>query len=483
MGETGLKQPLAGLVDEGSFVEHDNELETDDPLDFPGYAAAVSDARERTHTQESVVTGTALIAGRAVEIAMFEFGFFGGSMGEVTGERLARGLERSAREHRPFLLRTATGGARMQEGMRSLAQMPKVVVARMELARAGVPFIALLGHPTTGGVLASLGALADLTFASSGATVGFAGPRVAEAFTGRPLRDDSHTAESALANGLVDDVIGPDQERDALISALALFDHDAPEDLGPPHRAEHPQALDEWEVVQAARSETRLNASEAIDEVCDRFVELRGDRSGTDDRALVAALGRIGGRKAVVLAFDRTRPPAAGAFRKARRCVEIAVRLRLPIVTLVDTRGADPSEESEAQGVAWQIARLFESILAADVPVVSILTGEGGSGGALAFAVGDVLVAYAHSFFSVIGPEGAAQILWRAAERAPEAARALKVSAHDLVRLGIADEVVAEPLSSESLRRVLAYHLDRLAGNEAPGGRPARDRRMRWRSP
>ena len=151
-------------------------------------------------------------------------------------------------------------------------------------------------------------------------------------------------------------------------------------------------------------------------------------------------------------------------------------------MTLVGTRGADPSEESEAQGVAWEIARLFETMLAAEVPVVSVVTGEGGSGGALAFAVGNVLVAYAHSFFSVIAPEGAAQILWRDPGRAPEAARALKMSAHELVRLGIADEVIAEPLSSESIRRVLAYHLDRLTRGGAQGTRPAQARRMRWRS-
>ena len=314
-----MEQPLAGLVDQGSFIAHEDELESGDPLDYPGYATALRDARERTHSRESVITGTALIAGHPVEIATFDFDFFGGSMGEVAGERLARCLERAARDGHPFVLRTATGGARMQEGMRSLAQMPKVVVARMELARAGIPFIALLAHPTTGGVLASLAGLADLTFASSEATIGFAGPRVVEAFTGRSLSADSHRAESALASGLVDEVIATDEERDTVTHALELFGLDAPEDLGPPHRADDRQPLDGWEVVQAARAENRLNAAEALPEVCDVFVELRGDRSGSDDRAVVAAIGRIGGRKAVVLALDRRRLPSAGAFRNARR--------------------------------------------------------------------------------------------------------------------------------------------------------------------
>ena len=127
------------------------------------------------------------------------------------------------------------------------------------------------------------------------------------------------------------------------------------------------------------------------------------------------------------MAIDRANPPGAGAFRKAKRCVEVAGRLKLPVVTFVDTPGADPSEASEASGVAWGIAELTQTMLRVPVPVLPIVTGEGGSGGALAFAAGDHLVAYEGSIFSVIGPEFAAEILWRDPSRAPEAARSLKL--------------------------------------------------------
>jgi acetyl-CoA carboxylase carboxyl transferase subunit beta len=240
------------------------------------------------------------------------------------------------------------------------------------------------------------------------------------------------------------------------------------------------QAIDAWEAVAAARSPERPTAPDLAHAMSDAIVELHGDRAGSDDRFLVAALARVRGRRVVLLALDRAGAPAAGAFRKARRCIALARRLGLPIVTLVDTPGADPSEPSEARGIAWEIAGLFDDMLAADVPIISVVTGEGGSGGALAFATGDVMLVYEHSIFSVIGPEAAAAILWRDPERAPDAARALKLTAADLVRLGIADHLLPEPVTSASVADAVAYHLDRITGGAPKGAAAAR--RKRWRN-
>jgi acetyl-CoA carboxylase alpha subunit len=209
------------------------------------------------------------------------------------------------------------------------------------------------------------------------------------------------------------------------------------------------------------------------------MVELHGDRAGSDDRHVAAFIARVRGRRVVLLALDRSGTPGPGAFRKARRCVVLAERLGLPIVTLVDTPGADPSEPSEAHGIAWEIAGLFEDMLDADVPIVSIVTGEGGSGGALAFAAGDVMLVYAHAIFSVIGPEAAAAILWRDPDRAPDAARALHLTATDLVGLGIADHLLPEPVASASLADAVAYHLDRIEEGLPDRGAA---RRKRWRN-
>lgn len=469
------------LVDPDSF----DPVEGPDgrnPLGYPGYAEAIEAARERSGVDESVLAGAARVEGRDVELAWFVFDFLGGSMGEVAGERLAEGLERAAARRVPFVLRTSTGGARMQEGMRALVQMPKVVAARVELARANQPLIAILGNPTTGGVLASITALADVTAVEEGATIGFAGPRVVETVTGTPLSESSHTPAAAMMHGLVDAVLPPDGARDFVARILRVLDSDPAPPDGDVRVVRSTLAVpDAWSSVEAARAPERVRAPHFLVAISDATVQLRGDRAGSQDPAVVTSLARIAGRPFMAISLDHKFSPGPGGYRKARRCVEIAARLRLPIVTIVDTRGADPSERSEAGGIAWEIARLFEAILLVPVPVLSIVTGEGGSGGALAFAAADVLLAYEDTIFSVIGPELAAEILWRDPGRAEDAARLLRITAADLLDLGIADGIVAEPFTADSLIRTVAYHLARLEESGATADEITARRLRRWR--
>ena len=469
------------LLDPESFDLHTDDLTTPNPLDYPGYSEAAARLRSAGNN-ESVVPARGAINGRPVELAVFDFAFLGGSMGEVAGERLAAGLERAAGEGIPFVLLTSTGGARMQEGMRALVQMSKVVAARINLAAAHQPLVALFDDPTTGGVLASIAGLADFTAARPGATVGFAGPRIVQRVTGAPPSERSHTSESALAHGLVDAIDDAVPEQSWVRAVIIALEPDDPRSVPAPRLVNQPDAtIDEWAAVSTERAGDRPTAPGLLFEITDTLVEMRGDRAGRDDRAVVAALARVAGRKAIVLALDRSDPPGPAGFRKARRAVAVASRLDLPVITLIDTPGADPSEESEAAGLAWEIAALFEALLSAPVPVLSVLTGEGGSGGGLAFAVGDVLLAYTSSIFSIIRPESAAEILWRDPSRAPEAAQLLRPSAHDLLRFGIADALVDEPLSARTLQHVLAYHLDLLAGEAATRDDRAEKRRKRWR--
>ena len=471
---------IENLIDEGSFELAVAPAETPDPLGFPGYADALAAARTRTGLDDAVVSGAATIGGIDVEIAAFDFGFLGGSMGSLAGEILARAVERASARGVPFVLRTATGGARMQEGMASLVQMPKLAAARLELAGAGLPFLAVFGSPTTGGVLAGFGALADVTIAEAGATVGFAGPRVVRSATGSAPSADSHTAEAALRAGLLDAVVEHGETRAAVGTVLAIL-------------ASEPLAVDDgsrgslsgfpepWDAVSEVRSAGWPRGPELARSMAGSFFELRGDRAGGDDRGLSAGLATIEGAPALVLALDHERPPGPGAFRKAVRCLAVAGRLGLPVVSLVDTRGADPSEDSEAGGIAWAIAALFDAMLTAPVPTVAVVTGEGGSGGALAFATADVLLAYEGSVFSVIAPELAAEILWRDAGRAPEAARLLHVGAEGLIELGIADGLVAGRPSGPSLAHTVAYHLGLLRRGRTTDPVFDDSRRDRWR--
>jgi acetyl-CoA carboxylase alpha subunit/acetyl-CoA carboxylase beta subunit len=458
-----------------------DELSARDPLRYLGYKDALARARTASGADESVRAGRATVAGHEVELALFEFAFMGGSQGEVAGERLARALERAARRGVPMVTHITSGGARLQEGMCALSQLPKVVAARMELADAHQALVAILASPTTGGALVSLGALADVAIAEERATIGFAGPRIVQRFTGRPLDRETHTAESAHAHGLVDATVPRRGARGHVGRVLSTLRPDAPTGGETPADASSVPEPDPWDAVQAVRSPARLAGWALLEATCEQSLTLRGDRSGGDDPALIAALARVEGRRALLLVLDRAHAPGPRAYRKAQRTITIAERLGLPIVTLIDTAGADPSEGSEAGGIAWRIAETMQAMLAATVPTLALVVGEGGSGGALALAVADTLVAFSDATFSVIGPEAAAEILWRDPRRAPDAARALKLTAHELLRLGIADALVGGPPTAAALRATVSHHLAHLTESELAGPERAARRRARWR--
>jgi len=409
-------------------AEWDRELHGGDPLEWPDYKAP---------EEESVVTGRtehyAFVEGR--------FDVMGGSMGAAHGEKVVRAYRRAVDERLPMVVLPASGGARMQEGMVSLIQMARTASATAEHARAGLLSLAFLRSPTTGGVYASYASLVDLRAAEPGATIGFAGPRVVELTTGEALPEGSHTAESAYQYGLVDAVTGDGAgwieaalgRREARLAPRrfgGVFGHTTFDDSA-------------WGEVEQARLPFRASGIDWAARLCSAWTELRGT-----DPVVRAGLATLEGGRLVVVAMDRHaadgRPRPAG-FRLAQRAIALAGRLSLPVLTLVDTPGADPSAASEADGVAGEIARTFAAL--ADLPTtsVSVCVGEGGSGGALALAHTDRLLIQEHAVFSVIAPEGAAAILERDAGKAPELAGRLKLTSADLLRLGIVDAVVAEP--------------------------------------
>ena len=215
--------------------------------------------------------------------------------------------------------------------------------------------------------------------------------------------------------------------------------------------------LTAWQKTQVARHPDRPHALDYIRGLVEEFTPLAGDRAFADDAAVVGGLGRFNGRSVVLLGTERgsdtetrvkhnfgmARPEG---YRKAHRLIELAGRFRLPLLTFVDTAGAFPGIDAEARGQAEAIARSIEACLDAPVPVVATIIGEGGSGGAIALAAGDRVLMLEHSVYSVISPEGCASILWRDAAQASVAAEALRLTATDLLGLGIVDTVVPEPL-------------------------------------
>ncbi|MFN2614405.1 MAG: carboxyl transferase domain-containing protein, partial [Actinomycetota bacterium] len=398
---------------------------------------------------------------RAIAIS-FEFAFIGGSMGVAEGERICRAFELAACERLPVITLTATGGARMQEGMLALAQMPATIAARARLAGARAPFIAYLRNPTTGGVYASFASTADVILAEPGATIGFAGPRVAETFTGQPLPPGSHTAEWARDIGLVARTIDPLELKSYARAVLDLIERRPADPVEPPPEPPASEA-DALTLVQRARSRPAGQPFRG-----EPLVPLAPN--GT----VAVALADVGGHGVVAIATatnDRARRRLrAHDYGNVRRGIATATRLGIPVVTFVDTPGSHPSSPSEASGGAREIAATFDALLRAPVPTVAVITGEGGSGGALALAACDRVLIQEGAFFSVIAPEGAATILKRS--DVDQVARDLRLTAHDLRRLGLADRVIPDGTDG------VAWALSDIAREGAPTAR----RLERWRA-
>jgi len=477
MAPTSARDWLDLVLDPGWTLLFEDVI-SGDPLNFPGYAEQLRAAREKTGCTEAVLVADGLIEGSRRIVISFEFGFLGGSMGVAAGERICRAFERAAEEQIPVVALTASGGARMQEGMLALSQMPATLVARQKLAARRMPFVCFLRNPTTGGMYASFASAADLLWAEPGATIGFAGPRVAETVTGEPLPPDAHTAESAFVACLVDALVEPRDLRARLIVALTDSGDQTQSDTPSMPTEPRPSNVDTWTRVQLARHDKRPTGSDLVE----IFEPLR---RGGCDQTVVTGLARFGLRPAVVIAQNRhathgrTTP---GGYERVRRAIAFADRFGAPIVTLIDTPGADPSNESERDGIAGEISATFLRLLAARGPTIAIVVGEGGSGGALALAACDKLLMLENSIFSVIGPEAAAAILRRS--DIPSIAGDLKLTAHDLLKLGIADRVLPEPqngahLDREATRIIVNNAIQ--AALETLGTAPSKRRFERWR--
>lgn len=433
---------LASVTDPGTFAElpsPSGESVPDGPLAWAGYDDSRARAAQRTGEDESVVTGTALIGGREAAVIAFEFGFLGGSLGQRTGDRLEAAYAH-ARTHRlPLVSLIATGGSRMQEGMLALTQLQRVARQSVLNRAAGLPQIAVLRDPTTGGGWATLGAGADVILALPEAQVGFAGSRV------RPADADpaAYTAEGQYAAGHVDAVVEAAAMPGTLADWLRVLA--APRATGP---TPPPAALADvapprtgWDAVRQARHPGRPRAQAYLDAYFELRLPLSGDRAGGTDAGMLCGFGLREGRAVAYAAQCGTATRPAG-YRTASRVIRLADRLGIPVLTLVDTPGAANDAAAEHAGAGAAIADTFTALASATVPVTTLLIGEGGSGGALALAAPGNTWVTPDSYFSVIAPELAAAILKRPPEAAPATADQLRIRPQDLVALGVARGIV-----------------------------------------
>ena len=463
------------LADEGSFEEWDKEMDFVNPLDFKGYEDKVNELKERTNLNEAVVTGKITINGNPVVIGVCDGRFMMASMGWIVGEKITRAVERATAEKLPVIIFACSGGARMQEGIVSLMQMEKTSAALKRHSDAGQLYISVFTDPTTGGVTASFAMLGDIILAEPKALIGFAGPRVIEQTIGQKLPKGFQRSEFLLDHGFVDRIVEREEMKDVLTEILSMHsekefkDRELRSASGSYEKAQQDETLTAWDRVQLSRKKDRPVGTDYINALFTDFMEFHGDRYFKDDHAIVGGIARFHGMPVTVIAqakgkttkenLDRNfSMPSPDGYRKALRLMKQAEKFGRPVICFVDTPGAFCGLEAEERGQGEAIARNLFELSGLKVPVLSVVIGEGGSGGALAMAVADEVWMLENAIYSVLSPEGFASILWKDSKRASEAAEVMKLTAADLKRLGIVEQVIAEPkdFSDENMEPVCA---------------------------
>ena len=448
-------------VDEDSFEEWEKDMEFVNPLEFKGYEEKVKSLKEKTGLSEAVVTGKASIEGNPAVIAVCDGRFLMASMGQVVGEKITRAVERATKEQLPVIIFACSGGARMQEGIVSLMQMAKTAAALKQHSDAGLLYVSVLTDPTTGGVTASFAMLGDVILAEPKALIGFAGPRVIEQTIGERLPKGFQRSEFLLEHGFIDRIVERKEMRTVLGNILQMH-----------HTAQNPviqkpvqtvekerqsvQEKDAWERVTISRKNDRPVGQDYIRILFSDFLEFHGDRCYGDDPAIIGGIARFAGIPVTVIAQVKGKStkenvahhfgmPSPEGYRKALRLMKQAEKFKRPILLFVDTPGAFCGIEAEERGQGEAIARNLFEMSSMKVPILSVVIGEGGSGGALALAVADEVWMLENAIYSVLSPEGFASILWKDSKRASEAAAVMKLTAADLKKLGVIEAVIAEP--------------------------------------
>lgn len=463
---------LKMVLDPQSFEEWFAEEHGTNPLDFPGYVDKLTAVREKTGLKEAVTVGKGKIYGEDAVIGVCDARFMMGSMGHAVGEKIAGAVERATEEKLPVILFCCSGGARMQEGIVSLMQMAKTAAALKKHSDAGLLYISVLTDPTTGGVTASFAMLGDIILAEPGALIGFAGARVIEQTIGQKLPEGFQRAEFLVEKGIIDGVVERQELKETVWKLLNIH-QDALQYIhyGDTQNVENlpeirnscgkaagcdKKELTAWERVEISRSKERPTTLSYVQQVFDDFLELHGDRAFRDDGAVIGGIAMFSGQPVTVIGQQKGKNvkeniyrnfgmASPEGYRKALRLMKQAEKFGRPVVTFVDTPGAACGIEAEERGQGEAIARNLLEMSGIQTPMVSILIGEGGSGGALGLAVTDEVWMMENATYSILSPEGFASILWKDGKRAKEASEVMKITAKDLKKLQIIEKVIREP--------------------------------------
>jgi len=465
------RERIAMTADQGSFEELWETLFGKDPISFPRYEHRLSKLREKTSMTEAVIVGKATIGGFPCMIGAMDSNFLMGSMGSAVGEKITRLFEEATKAKLPVVLFSASGGARMQEGIVSLMQMAKTAAAVERHHRAGLLYLSIMTDPTTGGVTASFASLGDLILTEPGTLIGFAGRRVIEGTIAQALPEDFQRAEFILKHGFMDMIIPRKEMKARITELIALHTKDSASGTPAEPAAAIPLAQEKpvpelpplpvsrckgSECLTIIRNRERPTLMDYLPMIFTDIHETHGDRYFGDDTAMFTGIGRLDGRAVTIIGHRKGKGllenqacnfgmPHPEGYRKALRAMKQAEKFGRPIITFIDTPGAYCGVAAEERGQGEAIAKNLMEMMPLTVPVISIVIGEGGSGGALGIAVCDELAMTSNAIYSVISPRGFASLVWKDPTRENEAADTAHITAYDLKEMKISDVILAEP--------------------------------------
>lgn len=473
---------IHSLIDPGSFKEINRSIAAIDPTSSSSkstYNARFSADQRRTGLYEAIVTGVCSIGGSSATLIVLDFGFMGGSISSVVGEKAALAFEHAAKRKLPVVAVLTSGGSRVNEGLLSLLQMGKITVSAERFSEKKLPLISVLANPTTGQAFASLANLADITLAEPGAIIGFSTARAIKESGTRSNQLTISNAESQLSNGMIDTIIDRTELNETLATLLDL--------TNPEFRLSYRKKTKRnqtplpkqraWQSVGLARHTKRPTSIDYINRIVLNFFELKGDRASGEDPAIVGGLGHLGGQTVMIIGQERgdenndavndgmTSP---AGFRKAVRLMKLAEKFEIPVITLIDTPGPNQGASSEIGGLGSSIASTMSVMASLNVPTIAAIIGQGGSEGALALAIADRVLMMQNAIYTAMAPEEAADLMFDKSTSNEEVAESLRLTAADCLELNMVDEIVGEPITAahespdaaaRQLRRIILTHL------------------------
>ena len=466
------RERVRRVADEGSFEEWDQDLTGGNPLDYPGYEEKLAATRLKTGLREAVVTGKCRDRrtgdGTWRHGRTLPYGQHGRGCGRENHPGSGTGHKGTPAADSLYLLRRSqnAGGHLFPD-----ADGQDQRGARSAIPTQGLLYITVLTDPTTGGVTASFAMEGDIILAEPGALIGFAGPRVIEQTTGQKLPKGFQRAEFLLEHGFIDRIVERGELKQTLSDILRM--HRTPGKGRAIAEAQQPQKAvgrqlqrtgsdkTAWERVQLSRDKKRPRGHAYIAALFEDFYELHGDRLFADDPAVLGGIATFLGRPVTVISQEKDQNfgmCSPDGYRKALRLMHQAEKFGRPVICFVDTPGAACGVEAEERGQGEAIARNIYEMSALKVPVLSVIIGEGGSGGALALAVGNEVWMLENSVYSILSPEGFASILWKDSKRAKHAAECMRLTAAELKASGMVERVFPEPehFTEENLYQVTA---------------------------